>query len=192
MGTHWNQGPESLSVKDGEFVCRVEGKHNELVAKEEKKWQTGPRGTVMEMNVRPVKHFGVSNEERTGDDWPQDKQPRSVVVVWLKVPDIVQGAGVIWQCIWHFSKTHSFAFGARKLMRGSMSLSGSRTGNRRKELGFARTSLKNDLQRPLKVTNCHFISHLFNPYKTQSVWKPICQLCGFGARSFLGREQLQE
>lgn len=79
----------------------VEGKHNELVAKEKKRWQRGPKGTVMEMNVHPVKHFGEPNEERTGDDCVQDKQALSVVVcfvAWLKVHDNIQDTGVISEC----------------------------------------------------------------------------------------------
>lgn len=31
----------------------------------------------MEMNVHPMKQFGEPNEERTGDDWMQDKQALS-------------------------------------------------------------------------------------------------------------------
>lgn len=55
----------------------------------------------MEMNVHPVKHFGEPNEERTGDDWMQDKQALfSVAVVCfpvsLKVSDNIQ---VISVCI---------------------------------------------------------------------------------------------
>ena len=73
MGTHCDQTPGSLLSKT-EVCMLVEGKPNELVAKEKKRWQKGPKGTVMEMNVHPVKHFGEPNEERTGDDWMQDKQ----------------------------------------------------------------------------------------------------------------------
>lgn len=46
------------SFSDGSLNTGITKAH-ELTVKDKKRWQTGPKATVMEMNVHPVERFGA-------------------------------------------------------------------------------------------------------------------------------------